>query len=298
MGAQHKRRPPSPGLLVPLPRFLACSLYVILLVACLNIPGLTANILHDQCPDTMDYVLEYHSIPQFKTTKAKTAHKESTTCVLVTQCTVDRFSNLEKQAMGWNGHISAAVYIFTTSEAEVNKQMNEVKKFVNKLNSADGFQGVLTVSLLFGHENAPWRWKCDDSNSIGAPLYPINALRNLATAAASIAVASSTTAVETTTETHEHFVRKHHEPPTLIFTADVDFIPSPGLLEWASRDTVMEKCGRGELVVVPAFEVNQPSKEQASLQFILNEMKTGNAYAFHASRFPPGHKPTNYTRYS
>lgn len=242
---------------------------------------------HDECPDVMTHPLEYPSIAQFTTTATK-ANTSIALCTLITQCSVDRFDNLFQQARAWNGPVSAAIYIHTTSDAKIHTQTSAVADLIEKLNKDDTFQGSLTVSLLFGHENATSRWKCNNPEAIGAPLYPINALRNLATAAAF-------TPPVTANATSEG---AHPRTPPLMFLLDADFIPSPGLLQWASRPTVVDRCDSGEVIVVPAFEAKGMNHTTVpTLQYVLGGAHSRSVFQFHKDRFPPGHTPTNYTRY-
>lgn len=260
------------------------------------------KIENGDCPDTMKHPLEYPIVPKFAQTNVK-ASPNNAYCTLITQCSVDRFENLERQALSWNGHLSAAIYVRTSSNAVINTQLGEIATLVNNLNSNDKFQGQLTVSLLFGHENNTWRWQCKE-NAIGAPLYPINALRNLATAAASTAVSSNifnagdNNASDSNAgdiKASDNNIHKRRPPP-LLFLVDVDFVPSPGLLQWASRGSVVERCNQGDLIVVPAFEAKVQSIELPTLQYMLDNMQTGNVFQFHKYRFPPGHGGTNYDR--
>jgi hypothetical protein len=165
------------------------------------------------------------------------------------------------------------------------------------------------VSLLFGHEDTPWRWSCDakDQGAVGAPLYPINALRNLAIAASGIPAHTGAT-----------------QTP-LLFLLDVDFMPSPGLNAWITAEsrnmTFLDTFKSGSMLVVPAFETESftaqkesvmqgllsglrgskqggtlPAAPRPTLQGILSGLHDGTVQVFHGKRFAPGHRPTNTPR--
>mmetsp|Transcript_11300 Transcript_11300/g.21520 ORF Transcript_11300/g.21520 Transcript_11300/m.21520 type:complete len:336 (-) Transcript_11300:161-1168(-) len=107
-------------------------------------------------------------------------------------------------------------------------------------------------------------------------LYPINALRNLALDQAR-------------TE--------------MVFLLDVDFVPSEGLhASMAGKPaTLQTTLLEGQLIVIPAFELNNGSAAQtvastgkAALQSLY---ATGEASAFHVGHFPAGHSPTNFDKW-
>jgi hypothetical protein len=229
-------------------------------------------------------------------------------CVIITQCSADRLTNLESQARLWGGAVSAAVYIPTTTNLDKAAAIDQIHDLIRKLENDKSYSGWLTVSLLFGHEDTPWRWSCDkkEDGAVGAPLYPINALRNLAIAASG-------------TPAHIGAVQT-----PLLFLLDVDFMPSPGLNAWITAEsrnmTFLDSFKSGSMLVVPAFETasfavqkesalqgllnglwgsrqeSSPALPKPTLRGILSGLRDGSVQVFHGKRFAPGHRPTNTPR--
>jgi hypothetical protein len=254
--------------------------------------------VQEECPDRLLIPYEYESVAKYMMT---TRRDNAYPCTIITQCSADRLTNLENQARLWGGAISVAVYIPTTSILAKSAAMNKVHDLVRKLEDDKSYTGWLTISLLFGHEETPWRWSCNVDGAVGAPLYPINALRNLAIAASGSL--PHTSAVQT----------------PLLFLLDVDFMPSPGLNAWIAAEsrnaTFLDTFKAGSMMVVPAFETeslapkkpssqsflsgvwgggqDSPAVPRPSLSGILSGLRDGSVQVFHGKRFAPGHRPTN-----
>jgi hypothetical protein len=228
----------------------------------------------EECPDRLLTPNEYESVARYLSTSRALDHS----CVIITQCSVDRLATLENQARLWGGEVSSAVYVPTTSTAAKVKAMKLIHELIARLDADAGYTGRLTLSILFGHEDASWRWSCKHEAAVGFPLYPINALRNLALAAAGTRN------------------RPGAAPIPLYFLLDVDFMPSPGLHQWveqnAQNKTFMGLINSGSMIVVPAFETHLPVRKP-TLPAVLIGLRKNTVQVFHSKRFPPGHLPTN-----
>ncbi|CAM9225458.1 unnamed protein product, partial [Ectocarpus fasciculatus] len=190
-------------------------------------------------------------------------------CCLVTQCTIDRISQLEAQVRAWHGPTSVAMYVSTESSDSIVKALAAIKKFSDVLRGDASYKGSLIISLYPG-------CAC-------GPLYPINALRNVAAAA----VTSLTAAVGV---------------PPLIFLLDVDFVPSQNLHAWMKTTGVRQRCKEGDVFVIPAFENDVSVHNKVASNFrtkkdILEGLRSGSVSPFHVSYFPRGHAPTDYSRW-
>jgi len=201
-------------------------------------------------------------------------------CCLVTQCSVDRLDRLERQALSWAAPLSVAVYVPTTTSEERSASLKAVRDLVARLGANHNYTGSLVVSVLFGHEDSPWEWDCGVPGDADGPLYPINALRNLAVVGADIAFRAP-----------------------LLFLVDVDFIPSTGLSAWVQYNAknLSTRCESGQLIVVPAFERHVPTAHAepqcaVSVDEICGGLEANTVSAFHVRRFPAGHSPSNYTK--
>lgn len=95
----------------------------------------------------------------------------------MTQCSIDRLAKLEAQVRSWNGWLSAAVYVSTATELQTNESLESIKALIQRLDADLTFSGCLTVSILLGHEDSPWKWDDGLPGAAAGPLYPINALR-------------------------------------------------------------------------------------------------------------------------
>ena len=201
--------------------------------------------------------------------------------------------------------MSAAVYIPTTDQNQKATSLAAIDNFISSLSTTgSGYRGRITVSVLFGHEATPALWNCSAPKSPGMPLYPINALRNLAVAATGGGAAS--------TSRHQHSQHSRHSEYLLYL--DVDFVPSAGLSGWVDRQSrsgsergsLQQLTSSGGLVVVPAFEdtriymntaaAAQPAPEKRSLRYLKEGVKRGTIHPFHVQRYPQGHGATDYER--
>ena len=112
------------------------------------------------------------------------------TITLVTQCSVDRLDKLLAQLTGWRGPASVALYI---DAAEGSEEAAAIEHAA--LETLKGWPRELAHDLVLSLGYPP------SAPPEAAPLYPINALRNLAL---------------------------RHAPSDLVFLVDVDFVPSAG----------------------------------------------------------------------
>jgi hypothetical protein len=180
---------------------------------------------NDQCPDPFDAPLEYRNNVQYVVIN-NTLHGNQP-CVVITQCSVDRLHNLEKLANAWNGAISAAVYVSTASSAVQSQSMAKIEAFATKMRKSRAYRGWLSISVLYGHEDSPWRYDCPEVPPPRMPLYPINNLRNLAVIGSSGPNSSTF---------------------PLYFLLDADFTPSVHLRSWIRTHAeagLIERCRRG-----------------------------------------------------
>lgn len=229
---------------------------------------------NDQCPDTFERPLDYRNIVQFAVVNS-TAHQHQP-CVVITQCSIDRLNHLEKLTRAWGGAVSAAVYVATTSAAEQAESLKTIETFATKLTEDSTYTGLLYLSVLFGHEDSPWRYDCPKTPPPHFPLYPINNLRNLAVIGSG---------------------GPRGSPYPLFFLLDADFAPSMGLRAWIRTHAhagLIERCRKGDIIVIPAFETILPASNP-TLPFLLAGIADGKVEQFHGKRYDPGHGPSNYS---
>lgn len=263
--------------------------HLFVLVCLMQLFGITLASNHTDiaCIDgQLSGAIDYDFIAKYQT-----IHREENktyACSLITQCSMDRLANgrLASQIKGWQGAASVAVYIPTPNPLEKLHNMYTVDKFLVDLQKDPDYNGRLTVSLLFGHEGTPELWNCPEADAPGYPLYPINALRNLAVAAA--------TGVDSHNQT----------TPTYILYLDVDFVPSAGLSDWVDQQhhangTFNELMSKHALFVVPAFESSAavPLTPTRNLQYLLQGIRDDKIHQFHGGkRYPAGHNMTDFHR--
>lgn len=254
-----------------------------------------ASLIAVSGPECIDCQLtgsiEYTTILNYKTIDAK---QLTSACTMVTQCSADRLHRLTKQVKAWGGTTSVAVYVSTAVDGQEVAQLKSIDSYLTGLADDPEYGGRLTVSILFGHESSPEKWDCKDPHAPGMPLYPINALRNLAVAAAG-------------------FTWKDTNINQYLFYVDVDFVPSAGLNDWINvqsafnagsesrpRDSLLHRLtNRGDLIVVPAFEDDgsiRPAPVKRSLRYLQQGVKNGAIRPFHVKRYAVGHSATDYTR--
>ena len=222
---------------------------------------------------------------------------------LITQCSVDRLHNLEQQIMRWgDGYVSCAVYISTADINVTQDSLRACADFIRRVGR--NAKAKVLLSLLFGVENRPELWDA----FVDLPLYPINALRNLALFAAPSQV-------------------------SLVFLVDVDFVPSLDLYGYLNehKTSMLTRCLQDRLAwVVPAFEYNTDRHNEhidkcakvgdvdgggggggirqipfvghtdslPSTQSALSEaVRNGRASGFHMAHFPQGHGATDFDRW-
>lgn len=181
---------------------------------------------------------------------------------LVTQCSEDRLPQLARTAAGWGGHVVVAVLLQSlpsTARARIRQQLLHCVE--------EG--GHLCVLLCVVQDRRQPR-----SEALLTPgtLYPINALRNLALAAADT---------------------------DLIMLVDVDQVPSVGLqAALAARGTVLTEAmlSTRTALVVPAFEaVNglELFDAQLSISQLADWRRAGSVATFGAKTYPLGHGSTD-----
>ena len=194
---------------------------------------------------------------------------------LVTQCSLDRIDRLQQQLASWRGPASVALYVDEQMGSAAAAEAEEAA--LARLRSASSeAASQLVVSLLYRAEEPKAAEEPKTAEDDGhTPLYPINALRNLALEQA-------------TTE--------------LVLLLDVDFVPSAGLLRDLKRDGALLDELRTSRValVLPAFEVNPAHKlpaQQAALSSLLSGCEPPAASPFHCGHFASGHAPTDFARW-
>jgi glycosyltransferase-like protein LARGE len=238
--------------------------------------GSVKPFTNDQCPDLFKQPLEYRSIVQFRVVPNKSHSNHQ--CVVMTQCSVDRLNNLERLARAWDGAISAAVYISTASPAIQAESTKKIEEFATKMTEDNTYHGLLLISVLFGHEDSPWRYDCPKAQKPPFPLYPINNLRNLAVIGSG---------------------GPKGAPFPLFFLLDVDFVPSVGLRTWVESHAnvgLIARCHRGDLIVIPAFDSTAPMPNP-TVPNLFAGIENGTVEQFHWKRHVDGHKATNYAKY-
>lgn len=240
-----------------------------------------------ECIDSqLNGTLEYVPIVRYKSVGYD--KNNLYTCSMITQCSVDRLDRLTKQLKAWGGATSAAVYVPTKHHIQQMEDLNTIDKYITNLQADSEYKGWLTLSVLFGNEDHPNLWNCTDPKSPGMPLYPINALRNLAAAATSDSSRS-----------------KQHRNPQYLFYLDADFAPSAGLSDWIDnqaksrgKGTLHQLTQNNNVLVLPAFESSaaKPKSPARSLNYLLKGIKDKTIEQFHGARFPAGHGSSNYEK--
>jgi hypothetical protein len=185
---------------------------------------------------------------------------------------------LKSLAKAWNGTVSAAVYVSTASPTVLSDNLERIQVFGAKMRKDTSFRGWLSISVLFGHEDSPWRYDCAESAQPAMPLYPINNLRNLAVIGSGGPEGSKF---------------------PLYLLLDADFIPSTSLRSWVrtqAQNGLIERCRGGDLIVIPAFETTL-KVTHPTLSFVLAGTANGTVSQFHAKRYIDGHAPSNYSMY-
>jgi hypothetical protein len=84
----------------------------------------------------------------------------------------------------------------------------------------------------------------------------------------------------------------------LYFLVDADFTPSPGLRAWIQAeadDGLIQRCKKGDMIVVPAFETNLPM-DHPTIEFVLQGYRERTIIPFHSQRYGYGHNSTDYER--
>ena len=199
--------------------------------------------------------------------------EEAAPITLVAQCSLDRLDRLIAQLASWRGPASVALYIESPQGSEAAAQAES--EAVRRLRSAASETAIdthrLVVSILYRASSS----SLEQEANAEMPLYPINALRNLAMS---------------------------HAPTELVFLLDVDFVPSAGLLRELGRDHRLLHQLRTSrtALVIPAFEVSPDHRlprQQAALSSLLGGCSPPAASPFHCSHFPAGHMPTDFARW-
>jgi hypothetical protein len=223
--------------------------------------------------------LEYTSILKYHLITAKLVNAASNNkCCLITQCSVDRLPRLYELSKSWRGDVSCAIYIPTTSTKIQYDCLKEIDMFADRLKKDESIVGNVTLSVMYGKENAPWEWD-DTMPGSSFPFYPINALRNLAVGAVSTNV----------------------NPPSLLFLLDVDFVPSCNMSAWLNNniDIVAQQCMLGTAFVIPAFESQLDYSGAINIKYdVIHGVGSGTVTSFHTKHFPQGHGPTNIDKYA
>lgn len=228
--------------------------------------------IRDQCPDSFDQPFDYETVTEHFVIGQPQARIAP--CVAITQLAVGRLNQLENLIKSWKGVVSAAIYV-PTDNREANLAL--IQEFSSRLADVNDTKSYTILSVLFGHEDSPWRYKCSEEGTIGFPLYPVNNLRNLAVAGSA--------------------GPKGYQYP-LFFLTDADFFPALGLRPWidAHADAgLIKRCERGDMIVVPAFESKKPITSN-SRNFLLFGIRDGSIKQFHMDRYIEGHRPTNYVK--
>lgn len=181
--------------------------------------------------------------------------------VLVTQCSLDRLSNLEAQLSNWKGKASVAVYVkpaeyHTGSKQVISSCIKNVKDCAEQ--ARDGGRSFdIAVTIVEG--------------CVGDEPYPINYLRNVALL-----------------EARRQHLRFHDSlDKSAVLLVDVDLHTENAALAILKRRSV---------VVCPAFEAKMVAcpESLAELKVCVEE---GEAEGFHLSHFPQGHGPTQFQKF-
>mmetsp|Transcript_21964 Transcript_21964/g.36345 ORF Transcript_21964/g.36345 Transcript_21964/m.36345 type:complete len:450 (+) Transcript_21964:68-1417(+) len=180
---------------------------------------------------------------------------------LVTHGSIEKFAQLLDQVSQWQGPISFVMYLNNKAD---------IKQFCSHMRTKatpDFFKYVSIHVLLEKHG--------------GTLPYPNNILRTLA----------------------QRSIESNY-----FLLMDVDFIPSPGAYAYLKNslenDYFWNRLRNNTVFVLPAFErFSKDDDSVATLDMVPNtkrqlqmSMNRGEAATFHAY-FPPGHYPTNYTKW-
>ncbi|KAL3685628.1 hypothetical protein R1sor_003650 [Riccia sorocarpa] len=193
---------------------------------------------------------------------------------IVTQASADRLPAVEAMAKSWGGTMCVAFYV--TSKSELKKLYPKLRNLHSKVEA----QKQCRLNACVVSEEGPLA-----DTEARPPLYPINAMRNVAL---NMAVTD------------------------LVLILDADFVPSKRMHDTLAGDesfynqllrmAVQER----QMLVVPAFEASigryddlQTSKATypTTYQELKEKWTEGVAMAFHCFHFPRGHMPTNYERF-
>jgi len=187
---------------------------------------------------------------------------------LVTQCSLDRLSNLEAQLALWAGKASVTIYLkFTESKNDaihtILSTIERARNQAGKNADARSFFDV-AVTVVEGY--------LDDEQ------YPINYLRNVALLEAQ----------------RQHLRMNASLESSAVLLVDVDFRPSFNLRKMLhSRNATESILKQRQVIVCPAFETAAEDCPQSIDR--LNELvREGKAEGFHQSHFPQGHGPTQF----
>jgi len=187
---------------------------------------------------------------------------------LVTQCSMDRLSNLQAQLQAWTGMASVSVYL--KHNEDINEANNAITKCIKeaKENSSDTSHWDVAVTLCH--------------NDVDDAPYPINMLRNLAF-------------LEAKRRQQELNIVKG-----AVFLVDVDFRPSTNLFHSLhSVPAATAICDEHKVIVCPAFEFVPRSSTNvpSTIEDLFRGVDAGTVEGFHTSQFPQGHCPTDFARF-
>ena len=223
----------------------------------------------------VDEEIPNNKIRQILTWSKNLSHDDTTstasqiTVALVTQCSVDRLSNLYQQLLRWNGKASVAIYVksnesYSSTKRSIISGLDETRKQAIK-EHGEHSQWDVSVSLVLGTKEEEE--------------FPVNYLRNVALLDA---------------KSQQQQMRGMKGAVLLV---DVDFIPSNNLHKALhcklAADNILEER---QVVVIPAFEGVIDGPPPKSVLELERMIKRQEATSFR-QKFYRGHGPTNFNQY-
>jgi len=196
----------------------------------------------------------------FESKASASSVKLGSLVTLTTQLSVDRVPSLQRQCLSWGGVCSAAVYV---EQQETPKDLlASLQDITDKVKQAGGCLVVSVIHKFQGNVN-----EYDT-------MYPINALRNLATEEA---------------------------VGDFVFALDVDFIASKHMLD--RFDDYSKHASQSEkpvALVIPAFWISPwvAGEDPNFFPRTPEELIDSQAELFKVSQREAAHGPTNFTKWN
>lgn len=196
--------------------------------------------------------------------QARCIDDNTNSITIVTQCSLDRLPRLAAMAEAWSGKISCAVRVPSGADAAA-----AALQTIEQMYTETADKRAAELSLVLYQEPLEEVGEINERTRWAKELYPINALRNAALCAA----------------------RTEY-----VWLLDIDFVPSAGASQ-ALLQLAEAELGAREALVVPALEVNADAEMPVTKADVQQLVQNGKAEGFHVTRYPKGHRATNFERW-